>query len=276
MANLFDFKFAPIQNPLKIGYYHWFWLTDGFYWINIGNQKLFELSDETINYWQINIDSDEQKCMDYPVVRLWEDMLEILPTILNPVPKSIHQLFLQFQENCDKNSNKWYDYVENEESSGRYKENELLFGVPLFFDAHIISTMHIASSPLLYFWRYQESGGDKMWIGWDFTQTITDDDTNQEMPIWSANKGVAKMDFNDFMNEVKQFNDKFLNQMQEKIDEILSSNELKSLYPDDFDFSVLQNEQNSREKELNKALNLIQEIDWDTRLFHYQKAGIIV
>lgn len=246
MANLFDFKFAPVQNPLKIGYYHWFWLTDGFYWMNVGNQRLFELSDEAIKYWEINIDSDEKKCMDYQVVRLWEDMLEILPTILNPVPKSIHQLFLQFQENYYQNIDKWYGYVENEENSGRYEKNELLFSVPLFFDAHIISTTHIASSPLLYFWRYQDSGNDKIWIGWDFTQTISDDDKNQEIPIWSANKGLIEMDFNDFMNEFKQFNDKFLNKMQERIDDILSSEKLKSFYPDNFDFSILQNEQNER------------------------------
>lgn len=275
MSNLFDFKFSPVQNPLKIGYYHWFWLTDGFYWMNVGSQRLFEFSDVVIRYWDMEIESDEQKCMDYQVVRFWEDMLEILPTIIQPVPKAVHKLFLQSHENYQENLNKWLDYVEVEENSGRYKEYELLCSVPFFMNGYSLSTAHLSSSPFVCFWRYQENGKDKIWIGWDFTQTITDKNNHQEIPIWSATKGFFEIDYQDFMNEFQKFNDEFLNKMQERIDDILSSETLKSFYADNFDFSILQNEQNERKKSLLKTLNFKIEIDWETRLFHYQQAGII-
>lgn len=151
MQSMFDFQLLDTYSSIQKNNYNWFWLTDGYYWCNMGKQKLFELSDEIIEYDQINIQTDMQKCVDYQVVRFWEDMLDILPNIINPVPTEIHYLLQQPLDKINKNIEQWLDYVEQEEQSGRYQPYELLCNVPSFFDGHLLTTMHLTYSPVLYF-----------------------------------------------------------------------------------------------------------------------------
>lgn len=63
--------------------------------------------------------------------------------------------------------------------------------------------------------------------------------------------------------------------MQYKVDEILYSEYLKSLYPSNFDFSILQYEQNQRAFTLEKTLNLTSSKNWEDILYHHRRAGLI-
>lgn len=57
---------------------HWFGLTDGWYWIELGEIRLLRFSaDYEIPY------------VDYYVVRLWEDLLGLLPAVLEEVPADL-------------------------------------------------------------------------------------------------------------------------------------------------------------------------------------------
>jgi hypothetical protein len=62
----------------------WFGLTDGQYWIQAGNSTLFEYNQP------VQTAGGPQYC-DYQVVRLHEDLLEMLPYILEPIPPSLAQ-----------------------------------------------------------------------------------------------------------------------------------------------------------------------------------------
>src|SRR5579859_7957306 len=68
----------------------WFGLTDGCYWMDCGGQELFRHSDAIIEAWKRSGHPlSDPPYMDYQIVRLWEDLLEILPAILSPVPQQI-------------------------------------------------------------------------------------------------------------------------------------------------------------------------------------------
>ena len=57
---------------------HWFGLTDGWYWIELGEVRLLRFSaDYEVPY------------VDYYVVRLWEDLLGLLPAVLEEVPTDL-------------------------------------------------------------------------------------------------------------------------------------------------------------------------------------------
>jgi len=57
---------------------HWFGLTDGWYWIELGDVRLLKFAaDYDIPY------------VDYYVVRLWEDLLALLPAALEEVPDEL-------------------------------------------------------------------------------------------------------------------------------------------------------------------------------------------
>lgn len=51
----------------------WFELTRGEYAVRVGEQHVFEVEDECDRGW-----------VQYPVVRLWEDVLDVLPDVLSP------------------------------------------------------------------------------------------------------------------------------------------------------------------------------------------------
>lgn len=67
---------------------HWFGLTDGWYWIELNGHELLRYSDQTVRRWQADGYQDVPY-VDYYVVRLWEDLLELLPAVLEPVPADL-------------------------------------------------------------------------------------------------------------------------------------------------------------------------------------------
>jgi hypothetical protein len=52
---------------------HWFGLTSGTYWIEVGEQRLFE---------SVGFEGGSPECLDYQVARLHEDVLAIVPRVL--------------------------------------------------------------------------------------------------------------------------------------------------------------------------------------------------
>ena len=66
---------------------HWFGLTDGWYWIDIGHHELLRLHESVDR-----LDDPKLPYVDYYVVRLWEDLLDVLPVVLDPVPLDLFAL----------------------------------------------------------------------------------------------------------------------------------------------------------------------------------------
>lgn len=76
----FHFRLRPLADVQLWGdrRLHWFALTDGWYWIEVDGHKLF--------HHPSNADAGQPSPVDYYVVRLWEDIQEVLPSVLEPVP----------------------------------------------------------------------------------------------------------------------------------------------------------------------------------------------
>jgi hypothetical protein len=64
----------------------WFGLTDGWCWIETGQEQLFRYDDATLSTWRAEGFEAGRPYVDYQVVRLWEDALAVLPHVLEPVP----------------------------------------------------------------------------------------------------------------------------------------------------------------------------------------------
>jgi hypothetical protein len=95
---LFNFQLRPIEEVApwdQEGEYSlsWFGLTDGWYWLDCDGHELFRYSDAIIESWKYEGRQPAvPPCVDYQVVRLWGDILQILPDVLSPVPaKLIHK-----------------------------------------------------------------------------------------------------------------------------------------------------------------------------------------
>lgn len=71
----------------------WYWLTDGYYWIDLlDGKRLFEYSYEGSRFK-----------IDYPIIQLLNDLFDALPDILTIIPDDILD-HINNEENREKNS----------------------------------------------------------------------------------------------------------------------------------------------------------------------------
>ncbi|WP_154380893.1 DUF5984 family protein [Pseudoduganella rivuli] len=86
---LINFELTPLQNvapwgePDNLGL-SWFGLTDGQYWISAGEASLFEYSEHARS-------AGARRYCDYQIARLLEDILDMLPSVMEPVPPALVQ-----------------------------------------------------------------------------------------------------------------------------------------------------------------------------------------
>ena len=274
-ASLFDFHLINTIDIVTTGL-SWFWLTDGFYWMNVDGQKLFENSEECLRYSEKEgytyPNREFQKCMDYQVVRLWEDMIEILPSISQPVPKEFHQLLSQSLVKISADSDLFYDYVNLIDETPEYKANNKYFDKPFYLDSYRLCTMHIGLSPTLYFWRFKDSNEDNMHIAWDFTQTFTTE-SGKEIPVWSATIGHFEMSYESFMQEFNGFHNRLMYAMELKIKEIETKPELQALLCENYD---LRKEHNERIESVERQFKEYPvNFDWDEMIDYHKKAKVL-
>jgi hypothetical protein len=90
--HLFEFVLRPIEQVAPWGApgeenLHWFGLTDGWYWMNVGEVQLMRYSQRLID--AIPEWNPPLPYVDYQVDRLYDDLLSILPAIVDPIPPDI-------------------------------------------------------------------------------------------------------------------------------------------------------------------------------------------
>jgi hypothetical protein len=96
----FHFQLTPIAEIKPWGKkdepsLHWFGLSDGRYWIQIGETEVFRYSKTVLAAYPPQDPAlathSLDPYLDYYVARLWEDILEIVPDILDPLPAPLVQ-----------------------------------------------------------------------------------------------------------------------------------------------------------------------------------------
>jgi hypothetical protein len=83
---------ARTPEYLSHPYISWLQLTDGWYWIDTGQGELFRYSQANLDIWKERYPCHswtESRYVDYYVVRLREDLLDMLPRALEPIPASL-------------------------------------------------------------------------------------------------------------------------------------------------------------------------------------------
>ncbi|MFD8865746.1 DUF5984 family protein [Streptomyces sp. NPDC059590] len=90
----FRFGLTPLEQVRPWGrrerpVLHWFGLTDGWYVIDLGEHELLRYSERTVRRLRGGGDGPSHPYVDYYAVRLWEDLLALLPPALEPVPEDL-------------------------------------------------------------------------------------------------------------------------------------------------------------------------------------------
>lgn len=245
---LINFTLAPIQKIHPWGApgnyrLHWFGLTDGEYWIQAGDAALFEYSDHA------RTEGASRYC-DYQVVRLYEDLTEMLPNILEPVPQSLVQYMWgetakvwqkTYSDWCDKN----YDVLE------RPWFNEIINTAIMWTGKRLLDSAYLSPSANIAIWSDEQH----VHIEWDNRDRLFDG-----KPAWSAVLGSYQMPRNEFIEEMRSFHSRLMEQMTVRVEQVQEG----ALAPEiEIDLPGLAKEHEQRMRTLDTALNQCPRTDWN-------------
>lgn len=180
----------------------WFWLTDSYYYLKFGEEKLFQLMPQ-----QVQKNSLDSSYLDYYFIRFLEDFFEILPYITNPIPRKV----FRYVNTADKwtllerKVSEWYDSIGN--TTLEQEEVYVSIAQRLLYGGHLGSGF-VNHNAACRFYRV----ADKILVKWDFREKDKDG-----IKIWTAGKGEHEMDYFVFLDEVEAMLVNFFEQMDRQV-----------------------------------------------------------
>ena len=251
---LFEFILRPLGEVQPWGEdkptLHWFGLTDGWCWWNVGSQQLFRYSQVWLDRWagQYPKLASDLPYVDYNVVRPWEDLLDFLRTVLEPVPEDLILRINGLQE-WNLFRDKARSWMEEQDTDEAWDLQSIAFH---WWSQRTWDAGYLHHPPKIWSWAQ----GDTFHIRWDNRDVIDDG-----LPVWEATKGEITMPMADFIAEAKSFDDRLMSAMAERVNAVIGG----ALRPDiGDDLAHLSDEQSDRSTWMENALTLGRmEEDWN-------------
>lgn len=257
---IFDFTLDSIENIYPWGKpenlsISWFALTQGNYRLKVGEEYLLNYTDEFLKYLSEKYPeySDSQiTFVDYYVVRLWEDILDILSDILEPVPEKLQHFLDSGYENYQSLHERALDWQESEIKTGANKSDtwETVDLATNWLNYCWLDSAYLSPSAKIWIW----SNENDVVISWDNSRVKV-----ENINVWSANKGNYRINKNEFINNVREFNKNLFDDMNERVETVCQSWKNDKIK---IDFEQLKNEQRNRATWLESKLKTVRKTNW--------------
>lgn len=233
---------------------HWFGLTDGLLWIEVGTQTIYEYSEEANDFF-----GSCGRYNEYQIARFLEDFTHIFRYVGESVPEKLYQNIDRFGERSEQ----WR--ISHEE------EEDALFD--LFFDEEYCTLCewwwnrgfdsgHLIGGPEIYCFRC----GEKIKILWESTFQ-----TGSGKSIWTAPKGCFEMPYEEFISSVTFFLHSFFDAMDEQVENAVK----RDWGSIELDKQRLLEENEKRKSDFLGAIDLLKNTDeytdWDKVMALYEK-----
>jgi hypothetical protein len=199
---------------------HWFGLSDGWYDVAVGERRLF------------GVLGGDPRGVDYPVVRLWEDLIEVAPFALEALPDDIAARAAR--------GDAWAAWCQEAWDAG--DELDELTEVALdWWAGRRLDSGHLRGAPRLDLWRH----GDRLHVRWRSPPPDPDD------PVWCSPSGDAIVSAHAFLEELIRFDRELMIAMQARVDEVAAGGLRAEIA---IDVDELRREQADRASWLSRAL----------------------
>jgi len=254
-APLFDFVFTPIEQVtpwgepphLSLG---WYALTDGCYWIRVGENELFRYSDFFLNHFKFQGPYDR-----YFVGRLDADLGQLAFHALEPVPQEIAEFIPQVDQWRRRRNSppipaeviRGLDAANGVSTNVGDEEFDIATD---WWRARQMQVMHLKYNPIINIWTTD----DIAHIAWENRQHSIDGH-----PVWTAEAGCIEIPLEGFMAEIRDFRNRFITGMRERVDRVRQSWSRPEIA---IDLSQLQNAQETEEISLPKTCSQTAQADW--------------
>ncbi|MEZ4712786.1 MAG: DUF5984 family protein [Caldilineaceae bacterium] len=210
---LFNFQLRPLADVTPWTsdgqpYLHWFGLTDGWYWMNVETVTLFQYTDEVLHQWgESETNGPHRSYVDYQVVRLWEDLLDQLPHILQPIPDNILQRIQPGYE-AVLWRNRVIDHLLPDDTDLDSSAFERFVHATEWLDNRRLDAGHLQAGPRIWFWN----DGGSVYIHWDNRGLEIDG-----IPVWTAIQGTFTLPISTFIDEIRSLDERLIKAMQERV-----------------------------------------------------------
>lgn len=208
---LINFTLSPLEDTHPWGelgnlQLHWFGLTEGQYWIEAGDSTLLEYSS------CVRARPSSTRYCEYQVVRLYEDLLEMAPFILEPVPSDLTSLLSL--DSAKGWMNVYAGVIAEEDNSSRddrfWQAADLSVS---WLSNRSLDTGYLSPSANIQMW----SDSSMVHIEWNNLDKRVDD-----VPAWSADQGAFHISRECFMEEITSFHNRLMNQMSDRVTQVLA------------------------------------------------------
>ncbi|MBM0224750.1 DUF5984 family protein [Micromonospora sp. ATA51] len=217
---------------------HWFGLTDGWYWIELNGHELLRYSDQTVRRWQAD-GYEGLPYVDYYVARLWEDLLQLLPAVLEPVPANLVPFI-------EADFTGWQERGEHEE----------VFTAEVWYGNRVLDLGYRRNGPVIRWWRTIINGADAVTVDWWNRRCEHDINVTFADPV----RGRLVLTTEEFIDAVRDLDRDLMAAMHERIPVL---EERRVVLPDvELDRTALRAEHHHRTTWLQHALDRLLETDW--------------
>ena len=232
----FRFELRPLDEVTPWGdppTLHWFGLTDGWYWIEGGGHELLRRTR-----------SDDY--VDYPVVRLWEDINALTPAVLEPVPADLLEFVASDPGSwaCD-----WLEFVGGPDEAPDHP----VVAAALWHGEHFLDLGHLRNAPRLRFWRAVRDDHDEVTVDWRH-----EDDGRIGFTAGAAVR--FSVPAADYLEAVQTLDRELITAMRHRVDELERRGGLPGA---DIDLAGLRREHEDRAGWLAQRLAQTPATDWD-------------
>jgi len=236
--SLFNFGLRPIAEIQPWGEpgrhtLSWFGLSDGWYWLELAGQELFR--------GRTPEQPGEPPYVSYQVVRLWEDVLEIVPAVLAPVPPDLAGL-LRSPEAFLARAERLVADAARLGATADCVDDALAF-----WHARHLGSYHLVAAPELWLW----SDGETVHALWRSQLAGA--------ALWQAVGGTTAMPVGQFVDELRAFDRAFLAAMGERVEGVVRGGGLPGVA---IDLEHLVAEQRDRSTWMENALSRTRLEDW--------------
>ena len=259
---LFNFKLRPVENITPWGRdnqlaLHWFGLTGGWYWMDVGEDELFRYTDDILTLWEATANqSFENVYVDYQVVRFWEDLQDMLPYILEPIPNYILQR-IQPGSKAIIWREKVGDFLLPENEDVLDTAYDTFDAVTSWLGQRWLHVGYLRKGPRIWFWCDDQ----KVYIHWDNTEVQIDG-----TQVWTATKGIFSLPIQKFIEEIQAFDQQLIDTMQTRVNAVCQHWSRPEIQ---INLQSLINEQEDRAKWMERALERVNHMSptpWDNVL----------
>jgi hypothetical protein len=217
---------------------HWFGLTDGWYWIQVGGHELLRYSDQTVHSWTAE-GYNGLPYVDYYVVRLWEDLLRSLPAILEPVPEDLTA------------------FIESDAAIWTPPADDIdAYTAQVWHDQHSLDLGYLRDATRIRWWRTIRGRRDSISIDWRNRRSKADRQATFAGPAI----GRRAIPTDAFVDAVVDLDRNLMAAMEQRVAELEQRGTQPGIY---IDLVALRQEQYDRANWLSAAMDRNEPTDWE-------------